>query len=82
MADISVSKLREISGDYPGEEEVLYIVTFGAGQAHENCFIRVRATDEMEVRRFMKAHFGNKYSHIYESEDAAGVDRFNLREIK
>ena len=59
-----------------------YIVTFGAGQVHQNCFIRVRACDEMEVRRFMKAHFDNKYSHIYESEDAAGVERFNLREIK
>lgn len=64
-----------------------WIFTFGFGHAHPqtgeslaNCFIRIRGT-RADARREMDRRFGQKWAFDYESEERAGVQKYNLREI-
>jgi len=59
-----------------------YIFTFGYGQPNENCFHAVRAKDSNEARAEMVYRFGKKWAFQYDSREKAGVDRYNLTEIK
>lgn len=56
--------------------------TFGFGQPHENCYHVIEAENSNEARNKMFERFGKKWSFQYDSAEAAGVERFNLREIK
>lgn len=58
-----------------------FIVTFGFGQPHEGKYVEVHASGRSEVVEKMRHHFANKYSMIYDSEDAAGVERFGLQKL-
>lgn len=44
-------------------------------------FVRVEAVDQKTAMAWMFATFGQQWSQIYPDEDAAGVQRFNLREL-
>lgn len=59
-----------------------YIFTFGAGQEYENGYHAIEAEDWEKAREIMVGRFGVKWSMQYNSRERAGVDRFNLREIK
>lgn len=58
------------------------VFTFGFGQAHEGCYHVVIGADDTDCRLKMNERFGNKWAMIYESEEAAGVYEYNLKEIK
>ena len=63
-----------------------WIFTFGFG--HEDaelgplrsCFVRIRGTFN-EAREQMVQRFGRNWSMQYKSEEAAGVQKYGLREI-
>jgi hypothetical protein len=59
-----------------------FYFTFGFGQPHENCYTIIEAEDWGTAHRQMVQKFGNKWSMQYESAEEAGVEKFNLREIK
>jgi hypothetical protein len=61
-----------------------WIFTFGFGHYGgrlRNYFVRINGTFH-EARAEMVRCFGQQWSHQYESEKAAGVPEFNLKEIK
>jgi len=65
----------------PSEESRPWIFTFGYGHApYRNCFVRITGTFE-GARDEMVRRFGQRWSMQYESEEAAGVGRFNLTEL-
>lgn len=66
-----------------------YIVTFGydhinpiTGKTLANNYVRVPAINENEARDKIRSRFDNRWSMIYDSEDKAGVQRFNLQELE
>jgi hypothetical protein len=59
-----------------------YYFTFGFGQPHANCYHIIEANNPEEARQEMFLRFDNKWSMMYNSADEAGVDKYNLREIK
>ena len=65
-----------------------YIFTFGGGHVHPlsgaslaRSFVRLEADSVGAARQIMFALFGAKWSHQYESEADAGVERWGLREL-
>ena len=69
------------SGDY---KDLLksYYFTFGYGQPHENCYHIIQAATENDARDIMLERFGNKWSMCYKTAIEAGVEQYNLQEIK
>ncbi len=59
-----------------------FYFTFGFGQLHANCYHVIVAEDSNSARVEMFRKFGKKWSMQYESAKEAGVEKFNLREIK
>lgn len=62
-----------------------YIFTFGMGQKYENCFHAIQADNAQAARDMMFQKFGSAWSMQYDAPNArekAGVDRWNLKEIK
>jgi len=59
-----------------------YYFTFGFGQPHENCYHVIEAANSVDARAEMFRKFSDKWSMMYESAEEAGVEKFNLREIK
>ena len=59
-----------------------FYATFGCGQIHENCYIKILAGNEEEAREYMCRRFGTKWSMMYNSAEEAGVEEYNLKEIK
>lgn len=65
-----------------------YIFTFGFAHEHpdtgeplRNCYVVIRANTSEEAREQMFARFGRKWSMQYRSREAAGVEKYHLREI-
>jgi hypothetical protein len=61
-----------------------WIFTFGFGQWHgarRNNFVRIHGTF-YEARAEMFKRYGKQWSMQYESEEAAGVREFNLKELE
>lgn len=56
--------------------------TFGSGQPHENCYHVIEAETKAACRTEMFEQFGTKWAFQYDSAEAAGVERFGLKEIK
>lgn len=77
-----LSRLLNGAAGIKGNEMTEYIFTFGCGQLHENGFHAIEAESWSEARKIMIGRFGIKWSMQYDSRKRAGVDRFNLREIK
>ena len=55
--------------------------TFGCGQRHENCYTVIHGTSS-DARDEMFRRYGAKWSMMYDSAEAAGVDRYNLKLVK
>lgn len=56
--------------------------TFGFGQLHEGGYHVIETKNSEDARDEMFKRFGTKWSMQYDSAEEAGVERFNLREIK
>jgi hypothetical protein len=59
-----------------------YYFTFGCGQPNENCYHVIDSSDYDSARDLMFERFDDKWAMQYDSAEAAGVEEFNLREIK
>jgi hypothetical protein len=59
-----------------------YIFTFGHGQLHFGRFVAIKAKDSNEAREEMFRRYGRKWSMQYDSREKAGVERWNLKELK
>jgi len=60
-----------------------FVVTFGAGQRLENCYSRIPKPKEGPnsydaARKRVVQEYGAKWAFIYDNEEAAGVERFDL----
>ncbi len=49
---------------------------------HDGCYTVIEAHDREWARKEMFRRFGEKWSMMYDSAEEAGVERWNLREIK
>lgn len=58
-----------------------YCFTFGFGQPLQGHYHIIQAKNSEEARKKMFERFGNKWSMQYDSEEAAGVEEYNLRKI-
>lgn len=65
-----------------------WIFTFGFAHVHPetgeslaNCYVVIPDLDVNESRELMNERFGNKWAFQYPSRKAAGVEKWNLREI-
>jgi hypothetical protein len=56
--------------------------TFGIGQPHENCYHVIEAENSEQARKKMFERFGSQWSMQYNSAEDAGVQEYNLKEIK
>lgn len=56
--------------------------TFGFGQPHQNGYHIIESETKENCRTLMFERFGDKWAMQYDSAEAAGVERFNLKEIK
>jgi len=63
------------------ERELDWIFTFGHGQQHFKCYCVIHGTF-ISAREKMFEHFGPKWCFQYTSKEAAGVDKWNLTELK
>jgi hypothetical protein len=63
------------------EPEQDWFFTFGSGQAYPNGYVKIRGT-YASARKVMFDRFGPKWSMQYGSAEEAGVERWNLKEIK
>lgn len=66
----------------PSIQRTEYIFTFGCGQLHENGYHAIKAESRSVARKIMIGRFGIKWSMQYDSREQAGVDRWQLKEIK
>ena len=55
--------------------------TWGFGYEYPNCYYIIHGTFGSARERMFEV-FGPKWAFQYRSADEAGVDRFNLKEIK
>ena len=58
-----------------------WIFTFGCGQPNAGCFVRITGT-YVSAREEMFRRYERRWSMQYASEQEAGVQEFNLRELK
>ena len=58
-----------------------FYFTFGFGQANENCFTVIEATNREAAREEMNRRHGRQWAFCYDSAEEAGVERFGLKEI-
>lgn len=70
----------EVTKTTPLEPKKFYF-TFGFGHVHENCYTVIEALDIGHAKALMYANWGNNWSMVYESAEAAGVEKYNLREV-
>ena len=58
-----------------------WIFTFGVGSPHGQEFVRITGSWD-DAREEMVRRFGTAWAFQYPSEEAAGVKRYRLTEIK
>lgn len=58
-----------------------HIFTFGFGCSLANCFVAIEAESAGAAREKMFEVYGPRWAFQYESREAAGVERFGLREV-
>ena len=58
--------------------------TFGCGidNLHRNCYHVIEAETSDAAREMMFQRFGARWAFQYDSAEAAGVERWNLKEVK
>jgi len=57
------------------------IFTFGSGQKHEGCYIVIFGKTKAKCRQRMFRRFGSEWAFQYDSEEEAGVEKYNLERI-
>jgi hypothetical protein len=62
--------------------KVKQVFTFGYGQEHENCYVIIYGKDKGECRDKMFKTFGSKWAFQYDSEELAGVEKWNIKLLK
>lgn len=63
----------------PVERE--FIFTFGVNHPLGKCYVVVRAADAVVAREKMFCTYGQRWAFQYESREAAGAERYGLREV-
>ena len=58
-----------------------FIFTFGVNHPLGKCYVVVGVTDSTEARELMFRTYGSRWAFQYESREAAGVERYDLREV-
>ena len=58
-----------------------WVFTFGCGQSYANYYHVIYGTHEF-ARKQMFERFGRKWSMQYASKEEAGVDEFNLKQLR
>lgn len=58
-----------------------YIFTFGLGTELKNKYVKIEAQCEADARAIMVSYYGQMWAFCYDSEEAAGVQRFKLTEV-
>jgi len=56
--------------------------TFGHGHPNQGCYVKIKANDTVAASEFMRRHFEDNWAHVYDSADDAGIEKFNLKELK
>ena len=69
------------SSDLRNGHKQNWYFTFGTGQGHDNCFVKIFGTYD-SARQFMVDRFGDKWGFQYSSADEAGTKRWKLQEIR
>ncbi len=64
----------------PGQERDWFF-TFGFGQAHPNCYVKIYGTIESS-REEMFRRYGKAWCMQYPDAEKAGVERWNLKEVQ
>ena len=61
-----------------------FIFTFGVDvdDPHRNGYHVIEANGIEAARKVMMERFGIKWAFVYDSEEAAGVEKYNLHEVK
>lgn len=72
LSNQTVKDYKEVSQDW--------IFTFGMDHGYANCFIRIPGTISSS-RDKMNELFDSHWAFQYPSEDAAGVKKWNLKEL-
>lgn len=62
------------------EKERHWIFTFGGNHSHPNGYVKIWGTFH-DARTEMFRRYGDKWAMQYETEEQAGVNRFNLSEV-
>lgn len=63
------------------EKEEEWIFTFCQDSPHRNAYVAIKGT-YTKARKEMFERFGDKWAFQYENKKQAGVDIFNLYELK
>lgn len=58
------------------------VFTFGCGQVHDGKYIVISGKSKAGCRKKMFDMFGQKWAFQYNNKEDAGVERFNLVELK
>lgn len=70
---------------FTAKDDIEYVFTFGFGQVYQNGYHVIEADSSEQARHIMHEKFGSKWSMQYDAPNArekAGVNKFNLKEIK
>ena len=59
-----------------------YYFTFGHGQSHFGCYHIIEAESVARARELMSERFDDKWAMMYDSAEKAGVEEYNLKELK
>ncbi len=71
-SDLEIAKFNSIKRNW--------FFTFGMDHGYANCYIKIKGTI-ISSRNTMQRLFGSKWAFQYPSEEAAGVKKWNLKEI-
>ena len=58
-----------------------HIFTFGFGHYLANCYTVIKAETAEQAREKMFEKYGRHWAFQYPSREAAGADRFDMREV-
>ena len=62
-------------------EKQEYICTFGVNHPLGGCYVVLGVATEADARREMFGMYGSRWAFVYNNREAAGVERYGLREV-
>lgn len=78
---MEVKKMSKKNTARNESKEQFWYFTFGQGHAHPDGYVKIWGTSG-DARAQMNARFGNKWSMQYGSAKHAGVEQFDLYEVR